>query len=196
MNCADREILMGFISVITMTSLWGRWRLKSPAFRLFIQLNRLFRRRPKKPSKLRVTGLCEGNSPVTGEIHAQRASNAEMFPFDDAAILFVVPPCGDVLGRSPHSWSVMSNVHNHSLYHIGAESNLPLVVDDILSFIFVNEKVVVFWFKFSRHLFQKLTISGHWFKLWLGIEQTSKHYLNFWWFLLTLLNTRALALES
>ena len=31
----------------------------------------------KKTSKLRVTGLCEGNSPVTGEFHAQKASNAE-----------------------------------------------------------------------------------------------------------------------
>ena len=40
-------------------------------------LIRLFRRRSKKTSKLRVTGLCEGNSPVTGEFPAQRASNAE-----------------------------------------------------------------------------------------------------------------------
>ena len=39
--------------------------------------NRLFRRRSKKTSKLRVTGLCEGNSSVTGEFPAQRASNAE-----------------------------------------------------------------------------------------------------------------------
>ena len=31
----------------------------------------------KKTSKLRVTGLWEGNSPVTGEFPAQRASNAE-----------------------------------------------------------------------------------------------------------------------
>ena len=31
----------------------------------------------KKTSKLRVTGLCEGNSPVTGEFPAQMASNAE-----------------------------------------------------------------------------------------------------------------------
>ena len=37
----------------------------------------------KKTSKLRVTGLCEGNSPVTGEFPAQRASNAENDPFDD-----------------------------------------------------------------------------------------------------------------
>ena len=40
-------------------------------------LNRLFRRRSKKTSKLRVTGLCAGNSPVTGEFPAQMASNAE-----------------------------------------------------------------------------------------------------------------------
>ena len=36
-----------------------------------------FRRISKKTSKLHVTGLCEGNSPVTGEFPAQRASNAE-----------------------------------------------------------------------------------------------------------------------
>ena len=40
-------------------------------------LKRLFRRRSKKTSKLRVTGLCAGNSPGTGEFPAQMASNAE-----------------------------------------------------------------------------------------------------------------------
>ena len=40
-------------------------------------LNRLFGRRSKKTSKLRVTGLCEGNSPGTGEFPSQTASNAE-----------------------------------------------------------------------------------------------------------------------
>ena len=40
-------------------------------------LNRLFRCWSKKTSKLRVTGLCEGNSPVTSEFPAQKASNAE-----------------------------------------------------------------------------------------------------------------------
>ena len=40
-------------------------------------LNRLFRRRSKKTSKLRITGLCAGNSPVTGEFPAQMASNVE-----------------------------------------------------------------------------------------------------------------------
>ena len=40
-------------------------------------LNRLFMHRSKKTSKLRVTGLCVGNSPVTGKFPAQMASNAE-----------------------------------------------------------------------------------------------------------------------
>ena len=40
-------------------------------------LNRLFRRRSKKISKFRVTGLCAGNSPETGEFPAQMASKAE-----------------------------------------------------------------------------------------------------------------------
>ena len=42
-----------------------------------VLLNCLFGRKSKKTSKLRVTGLCEGNSPVTGEFPAQMASNAE-----------------------------------------------------------------------------------------------------------------------
>ena len=40
-------------------------------------LNRLLRRRSQKTSKLRVTGLCAGNLPMTGEFLAQRVSNAE-----------------------------------------------------------------------------------------------------------------------
>ena len=40
-------------------------------------LSRLFRRRSKKTSKLRVAGLCVGNSPGTVEFPAQRVSNAE-----------------------------------------------------------------------------------------------------------------------
>ena len=36
-----------------------------------------FRRRSKKTSKFCVTGLCAGNSPVTGEFPAQMTSNAK-----------------------------------------------------------------------------------------------------------------------
>ena len=40
-------------------------------------VNRLFRCKSKKTPQLRVTGLCAGISPVTGEFAAQRAGNAE-----------------------------------------------------------------------------------------------------------------------
>ena len=40
-------------------------------------LNRLFRHRSNKTSKFHITGLCAGNSPVTGEFPAQRANNVE-----------------------------------------------------------------------------------------------------------------------
>ena len=49
-------------------------------------LSHLFRRRSKNTSKPRFTGLCAGNSPVTGEFPAQRPNDAEMFPFDDVII--------------------------------------------------------------------------------------------------------------
>ena len=46
-------------------------------------LNRSFMRRSKKTSKLHVTGICEGNSPVTGEFPTQGPVTRKMFPFDD-----------------------------------------------------------------------------------------------------------------
>ena len=42
-----------------------------------VYLTLLFRSRSKETSKLRVTGLCAGNSPGTGEFPAHMASNAE-----------------------------------------------------------------------------------------------------------------------
>ena len=54
-------------------------------------LNCLFRRRQNKTPKLRVTGLCEGNSPATGELPAQRDSNAENVPIYDVIMLVFFP---------------------------------------------------------------------------------------------------------
>ena len=45
--------------------------------RFYCFFNRLFRHWSKKTSKTRVTGLCEGNPPVTGGFPSQRVSHAE-----------------------------------------------------------------------------------------------------------------------
>ena len=68
-------LLFSVLGGITMTSPWARWRLKSPASRLFTEP--FFRHRSKKTLKFCVTGLCQGNSPVTGDFPAQWASSAE-----------------------------------------------------------------------------------------------------------------------
>ena len=60
-------------------------------------LHRLLKRRSKTTSKLRVTGLCEGNSPGTGEFPTQMASNAEnvsiWWRHHDTAERHVTMPC-------------------------------------------------------------------------------------------------------
>ena len=74
-----------FISRIRLTPVYDntlRWRHNDHAGVSNHQphgclLNRSFRRKSKKTSKLRVTGLCAGNSPGTGEFPAQMASYAE-----------------------------------------------------------------------------------------------------------------------
>ena len=63
------------IYIITLTPQWARWRLKSPASPLYTQP--FIQAHIKENTKARVTGLCAGNSPVTGEFPAQMASNAK-----------------------------------------------------------------------------------------------------------------------
>ena len=56
-------------------------------------LNRLFRRRSKKTSKLRVTGLCVGNSPVADEFSHKWPVTRKMFPFNDVIMFPVAGSC-------------------------------------------------------------------------------------------------------
>ena len=52
-------------------------------------LNCLFGHRSKKTSKLRVTGLCGRNTPVTGEFPHKGPVTRKMFPFDD--VIMILP---------------------------------------------------------------------------------------------------------
>ena len=79
---SDQHWLMWWIVAWRHQAITLRWRLNGRDSVSNHQhhgclFNRLFRRRSKKTSKLCVTGLCEGNSPGTGEFPAQMASNAE-----------------------------------------------------------------------------------------------------------------------
>ena len=89
-------------------------------------LNRLFRRRSKKTSNLCVTGLCEGNSPGTGEFPAQRASHAEnvsiwwrhyeCFAANIPAIYYVASPIAfGWLPRASFTTEIMAWISNHMM---------------------------------------------------------------------------------
>ena len=76
------QIKKNFIVLYGSTFITLRWRRNghdgvSNHQHHHCSLNNLFGRRSKKTSKLRVTGLCAGNSPGTAEFRAQKASNAE-----------------------------------------------------------------------------------------------------------------------
>ena len=74
-------------------------------------LNHLFRRRSKKTSKLRVTGLCAGNSPGPVNSPHKGPGTRKMFPFDDV-IMHCLNLCGSSL---PHTIrAVDPNVVHHT----------------------------------------------------------------------------------
>ena len=73
-------------------------------------LNRLFGCRSKKTSTFRVTGLCAGNSPGTGEFLAQMASNMEMFPFDDVIMHAKNVPLTTQYAEIPQQYVASSHI--------------------------------------------------------------------------------------
>ena len=86
-------------------------------------LNRLFRRRSKKTSKLRVTGPCVGNSP--GPINSPHKGpvTRKMFPFDDV-IMMTSPSVQKGLGKSQPCCYLAKRAHaltikTFKLYHAG-----------------------------------------------------------------------------
>ena len=120
-------------------------------------LKRLFGRRSKKTSKLRVTGLCTGNSPGTGEFPAQMASNAEnvsiWWRHHDIALAWWY--WGPVM-RSNHSVLSFSD----SLFYL---NNIVLRIE---------AEILSFRWKFHRCLHKKLS------KLQLLMQQVMK--ILFW----------------
>ena len=128
-------------------------------------LNSLYRRRSKKTSNLRVTGLCEGSSPVTGEFPAQRVVTRKMLPFDD--VIMDTLPCSqliwrpgtvDLIYRCPiFKWLVLK--------HWGRDKivvNFLTTFSNALSWM----KIYKFRLRFHLRLFPRaqLTMFQHWFR--------------------------------
>ena len=65
-------------------------------------LNRLFRRKSKKTSKLRVTGLCVGNSPGPVNSPHKGPVTRKMFPFDDVIMEITVEVWEWISNFTPH----------------------------------------------------------------------------------------------
>ena len=104
-----------YVCIITMT----RWRLKSPALTVYSGAGQ------RKKSKLRITGLCVGNSPVTGEFPEKSSLTRKMFPFDDV-IMCVEPYI--MLGTLEHnhvllksSFSISTLVRTQKLAYLAME---------------------------------------------------------------------------
>ena len=132
--------------------------------------NSLFRRRSKEISKPRVTGLCVGNSPVTGEFPAQRASNAE---------------------------NVSIWWRHHEQQHFEALPNGRLVTNDMCKLILPNESFLIlisislvcskgsnwqylnrfrYWFNFARQ--QTITWTCDDNNPWRHMGVTTSHWVN------------------
>ena len=79
--------------------------------------NHLFRRRSKKTSKLRVTGLCEGNSPVTGEFPHKGPVTRKMFSFEDVIMLELCLFRNLSAGREGRSNVLVCNVRSRKVLH-------------------------------------------------------------------------------
>ena len=102
-------------------------------------LNRLFRRRSKKAPKLRVTGLCAGNSPGTGEFPAQMASNAE-----NVSIWWR----HHASHYTSMCWSAVHEIIGTKLNTLRPRQNGRHFPDNIFKCIFLNESVWIL-LKFS-----------------------------------------------
>ena len=121
------EIQIHYKSTLVQVMAWRQtdaslqWRHNecdgvSNHWRLICLLNRLFRRRSKKTSKVRVTGLCEGNPPVTEEINRSPVDSphkgpvtGKMFPFDVVIMTYRNPVCFPACNLLP-TYRKVSNI--------------------------------------------------------------------------------------
>ena len=94
-------------------------------------LNRLFKRRSKKTSKLCVTGLCVGNSPGPVNSPHKGPVTRKMFPFDD-----VIMPHAFITNNT-----LCKSINWNSQYQTGQFYFLLITTIDILSHTYIDSGI-------------------------------------------------------
>ena len=101
-------------------------------------LNRLFRCRSKNRSKLRVNGLCGGNSPVAGEFPAQRPVTRKKLP-SDYVIIWHVPVCcvrTDTINyKSWLEWLISGKNTSHNFMYDENTNTVCLIASHIFKYM-------------------------------------------------------------
>ena len=108
------------------------------------------RRRSKKTPNLHVTGLCEGNSPVTGEFPVQKASNAQnvsvWWRHHDLAFSVVASQYIGLVMQEPHevvtSWVLWSTTGTRRQYYQW----------QCVTKVSQNEKAILYFFSSLQHI--------------------------------------------
>ena len=120
--CGESTVVHHKGPVITL-----QWRHNEPHgaenhWHLDCLLNRLSRRKSKKTSKLRVTGLCEGNPPVDSP-HKGPVTR-KLFPFVDVCSRRKTFPCHDV---------IMGHLFDYYIRNRGSLNTMP-IYDSVRNF--------------------------------------------------------------
>ena len=127
------SLLMGFYNVTNFYCYTLQWRHSDhdgvsnhqPRGCL---LNRLFKRRSKKTSKLRRTGLCVGNSPGPVNSPHKGPVTRKMFPFDDVIMRILL-----MMNKSHLSYGYYHmNRGSHQCYTVGLNFDSDLLQPYVL----------------------------------------------------------------
>ena len=97
-------------------------------------LNRLFRRRSEKTSKLRVTGLCVGNSPGPVNSPHKGPVTRNMFPFDDVIMDLRADRPGGCRFPDTNGQRRIRNPHVYSFFMYGVTWSIPINIEFYLSY--------------------------------------------------------------
>ena len=120
----------------------------------------------KENIKLRVTGLCGGNSPVTDEFPAQIASNAENVPIWCRHHVIIFFSCDQAA-----PWMVQSVCLSHLFDYVpiivsswNFQELLPIT--EVMSMQKVKVKGQRSWSEVNAQLSRFLTVTPVWFHIW------------------------------